>query len=106
MNGKIYFDHAATTPVDKEVFKKIEPYYTEIFGNADSPHALGRAAMNAVDGARDKVAALLGARANEVYFTSGGTESGNWAIRGGACAAKKRGKTPRTTRTAPPRQRR
>ncbi len=93
MNGKIYFDHAATTPVDKEVFKKIEPYYTEIFGNADSPHALGRAAMNAVDGARDKVAALIGARANEVYFTSGGTESGNWAIRGGAYAAKKRGKT-------------
>lgn len=93
MNGKIYFDHAATTPVDKEVFKKIEPYYTEVFGNADSPHALGRAARNAVDEARDKVAELIGAKPGEVYFTSGGTESGNWAIRGGAYAAKARGRT-------------
>lgn len=93
MNAKIYFDHAATTPVDKEVFKKIEPYYTEVFGNADSPHALGRAARNAVDEARDKVAELIGAKPSEVYFTSGGTESGNWAIRGGAYAAKARGRT-------------
>lgn len=93
MNTKIYFDHAATTPVDKEVFKKIEPYYTEVFGNADSPHALGRAARNAVDEARDKVAELIGAKPSEVYFTSGGTESGNWAIRGGAYAAKARGRT-------------
>ena len=48
----IYFDHAATTPLDGEVFEKMRPYYTENFGNADSPHSFGRAAMRAVDAAR------------------------------------------------------
>lgn len=89
---RIYFDHAATTPLDKDVFEKMRPYYTELFGNADSPHAFGRAAMRAVDDARDKLAELLGARSDEVYFTSGGTESDNWAILGGAYAQRERGK--------------
>ena len=89
----IYLDHAATTPVDKEVFERIKPYYTELFGNADSPHAFGRRAMAAVDEARDTLASLLHAKNNEVYFTSGGTESDNWAILGGARAKRREGKT-------------
>ncbi len=90
---EIYFDHAATTPLDDEVFEKMRPYYTDVFGNADSPHGLGRRAMRGVDEARDKVAAMIGARPDEVYFTSGGTESDNWAVLGGARAQRKRGKT-------------
>lgn len=89
----IYFDHAATTPLDGEVFEKMHPYYTENFGNADSPHSFGRAAMRAVDAARDRVAELVGAKPDEIYFTSGGTESDNWAILGAAYAQRKKGKT-------------
>ena len=89
----IYLDHAATTPLDNEILNKMLPYLTENFGNADSPHALGRKAMNAVDNARDTVADLIGAKPNEVYFTAGGTEADNWAVIGGAYAAKERGRT-------------
>ncbi len=89
---RIYFDHAATTPLDTDVFEKMRPYYTELFGNADSPHAFGRAAMRAVDSARDTLARLVGAQPNEIYFTSGGTESDNWAILGGAYAQKEKGR--------------
>ena len=92
MEKPVYFDHAATTPLDKRVLEKMLPYLTDIYGNADSPHSLGRKAMSAVDTARDKVAELIGARKNEVYFTSGGTESDNWAILGGAYAKRKEGK--------------
>lgn len=88
----IYFDHAATTPLDEEVLQKMLPYLTENFGNADSPHAFGRKAMNAVDDARCKIAELIHAKPNEVYFTSGGTESGNWALLCGAYAQKTKGK--------------
>ena len=90
---RIYLDHAATTPLDKEVLNKMLPYLTDVFGNADSPHKTGRSAMAAVDNARDTLAALLNARKNEVYFTSGGTESDNWAVLGGARALKEKGKT-------------
>lgn len=89
---RIYLDHAATTPLDKEVLDKMLPYFCEAFGNADSPHAVGRRAVNAVDSARDTVAALIGAKPNEVYFTSGGTEADNWALIGGAYAQKAKGK--------------
>lgn len=92
MNG-IYLDHAATTPLDKDVLDKMTPYLTDCFGNADSPHAYGRRAMCAVDGARDCLADLIGAKPNEVYFTSGGTEADNWALFGGAYAAREKGKT-------------
>ena len=88
----IYLDHAATTPVDNRILTKILPFYTENFGNADSPHAAGRKSMNAVDEARDTLANLWGVKANEVYFTSGGTESDNWALIGGARAAREKGK--------------
>ena len=88
----IYFDHAATTPLDIEVFEKMKPYLLQSFGNADSPHSFGRTAMMAVDSARDKLADLLNAKPSEIYFTSGGTESDNWAVLGGAYAKAKEGK--------------
>lgn len=89
---RIYFDHAATTPVDSEVLEKMIPYFREEFGNADSPHFFGRKAMNAVDSARDKIAQLLNAKPSEIYFTSGGTEADNWAIRAGAYAMRGQGR--------------
>lgn len=93
MEQRIYFDNAATTPLDSEVLQKMLPYFTDVFGNADSPHAVGRKAMNAVDCARDEIATLINAKKNEVYFTSGGTEADNWAILGGARAKRAQGKT-------------
>ena len=90
---RIYLDHAATTPLSTSVLDKMMPYLTDCFGNADSPHAIGRAAVNAVDNARDTLADRLGVRASELYFTSGGTEADNWAIVGGAYAQKAKGKT-------------
>lgn len=90
---KIYLDHAATTPLSVNVLNKMMPYLTDCYGNADSPHAIGRAAVNAVDNARDCLAERLGVRASELYFTSGGTEADNWAIVGGAYAQKAKGKT-------------
>ena len=92
MPNRIYFDHAATTPLDSIVLEKMLPYFTDCFGNADSPHAVGRKAMLAIDFARDAVAELLHAKPNEIFFTSGGTEADNWAIHGGAYAQKDKGK--------------
>lgn len=89
---QIYLDHAATTPLDKEILEKMLPYFTERYGNADSPHALGRRAMGGVDSARDDLAALLNAKPSEIFFTSGGTEADNWALLGGARAQRERGK--------------
>lgn len=93
MEKSIYFDNAATTPLDTEVAQRMLPFFSECFGNADSPHAFGRKAMVAVDCARDAVAAALNAKPSEIYFTSGGTEADNWAILGGARAKRKEGKT-------------
>jgi cysteine desulfurase len=90
---RIYLDHAATTPLDKEILEKMLPYFSEEFGNADSPHSAGRKAVAAVDDARDTVAQLIGAKATEVYFTSGGTEADNWAMIGGGYAQKGKGRT-------------
>lgn len=89
---RIYLDNAATTALDRAVLDTMLPYLTEIYGNADSPHQTGRKAMSAVDIARDKVAKLLGATAKEIYFTSGGTESDNFAMIGVAKAMKKEGR--------------
>ncbi|MBQ2769473.1 MAG: cysteine desulfurase [Clostridia bacterium] len=89
---RIYLDHAATTPLDKEILEKMTPYFLADFGNADSPHAQGRAAMNAVDNARDLLAEKINAKPSEVYFTSGGTEADNWAMYCGAYAAKEKGR--------------
>lgn len=79
---KVYLDHSATTPPDKRVVEAMLPYLTEKFGNASSVHLFGQEARAAVDRARREVAALIGARANEIVFTSGGTEANNLAIRG------------------------
>lgn len=88
---RIYFDHSATTPVDKEAAAAALEYMTEKFGNASSIHSFGREARKAVDEAREKVAALIGATANEIFFTSGGTEGDNLAIKGVAFANRKKG---------------
>ncbi|PWM72224.1 MAG: cysteine desulfurase NifS [Bacillota bacterium] len=89
---RIYFDHAATTPVRREVLEKMLPYFSEVFGNANSQHAYGRDAVKALDEARDTVARLINAKPSEIYFTSGGTEADNWALRGTARALKEKGK--------------
>jgi cysteine desulfurase len=79
---QVYLDHSATTPSDPRVVAAMLPYLTEKFGNASSVHLFGQQARAAADRARRQVAALLGARANEIIFTSGGTEANNLAIRG------------------------
>src|SRR6059058_6300137 len=79
---RIYLDHSATTPADRRVVEEMLPYLTEKFGNASSVHIFGQQARAAVDRARREVAALIGARQNEIVFTSGGTEANNLAIRG------------------------
>ncbi len=88
----IYLDHSATTPVNKEVFQKMEPYFSEKFGNASSIHSYGLEAFEAVEEARKKVADFLGADPKEVVFTSGATESDNLAVFGVAEAQEKEGK--------------
>jgi cysteine desulfurase len=77
-----YFDHAATTPLDPEVFEEMLPFFREQFGNPSSVHALGRRARLAVEDARDRVAAVLGCEPAEVIFTGGGTEADQLAIAG------------------------
>jgi len=78
----VYLDHSATTPLDPEVLQAMMPYLTEEFGNASSIYGLGQRARQAIDQARDEVAAFYGVAAKEVIFTSGGTEGDNFAFRG------------------------
>jgi cysteine desulfurase len=87
----IYLDYNATTPVDPAVLKAMLPYLAEHFGNPSSRHAYGRRTHEAVVRARGQVARLLGARPDEIVFTSGGTEATNYAIKGAAYAALERG---------------
>lgn len=89
---KVYLDHSATTPSDPRVVEAMLPYLTERFGNASSVHSFGQEARAAVDRARRQVAAFAGARANEIVFTSGGTEANNLAIRGLGEAAQSHGR--------------
>jgi len=79
---RVYLDHSATTPVDRRVLEAMLPFLTEKFGNASSVHFFGQEARAAVDRARRDVAALIGARAGEIVFLSGGTEANNLAVRG------------------------
>jgi cysteine desulfurase len=87
----IYLDHNATTPVRAEVLEAMMPYFRDRFGNASSIHAFGQAARAPVEEARARVAALIGARPGEVFFTSGGTEADNLALKGVAYANRDRG---------------
>ncbi len=90
--SEIYMDHAATTPVRPEVVEAMLPYFSSEFGNASSVYGWGRRAHQALDGARDQVSELLGAQANEIIFTSGGSEGANLAIKGVAWAYQTKGK--------------
>jgi cysteine desulfurase len=91
MDRKIYLDHNATTPVHPEVLEAMLPFYKEGFGNASSIHSFGREAKVALEESREKVAKLLNTDPLEIYFTSGGTESDNLAVKGIAWANRKKG---------------
>lgn len=88
----IYMDHAATTFVKPDVIESMIPFLKEYFGNPSSLYSLGRENKEAIETAREKLAKALGAKPEEIYFTSGGTESDNWAIKGTAFSERKRGK--------------
>jgi len=88
---RIYLDYAATTPTHPEVVKTMLPYFTEAFGNPSSIHSYGQEAKGAMEEARVKVADLIGARDEEIVFTSGGTEADNFAIKGVAYASEGKG---------------
>ena len=87
----IYMDHSATTSVKPEVLEAMIPYFTEHFGNPSSIYGIARYSKKAIDTARVQTAKALGADPDEIYFTSGGSESDNWAIKGVALANRKRG---------------
>jgi cysteine desulfurase len=89
---RIYFDNAATTPADPEVVSAMLPYFTEVFGNPASLHYFGRQANNAVENARAAAADFIGAKPEEIIFTSGGTESDNFALKGIAYANSSKGR--------------
>ena len=86
MSRRIYLDHNASTPVHPEVLAEMLPFFSEVFGNPSSVHAFGRAAREAVDTARERIATFLKARPDEIVFTSGGTESDNFGVKGLALA--------------------
>lgn len=88
----IYLDHAATTPADPRAVEAMLPYFTEKFGNPSSIYRLGRASLDALDEARETVAAIIGARRKEIVFTSGGSEADNLAIKGVAFAQREAGR--------------
>ena len=88
---KIYLDNAATTPTDTRVLQAMLPYFTEVYGNPSSLHAFGQEAKHAIEDARYGIAAFIGAKPEEIIFTSGGTESNNCAIKGIAYARREKG---------------
>ena len=89
---RVYADNAATTRVSKTVLEAMLPYYTEIYGNPSSLHSFGQEAKEALENAREHIAAVLGCQAREIYFTSGGTEADNMAIRSAAALGARKGK--------------
>ncbi len=88
----VYADHSATTPISKPVLNAMLPYLTEGYGNPSSIYSKGREAKKALEAAREQTAAALGAKPSEIFFTSCGTESDNWAIKGAASAGARKGK--------------
>ena len=93
MQRYVYADNAATTPVSKEVLDAMMPYFTENWGNPSTLHTKGREAAVAMDDARTRIAACIGASAKELFFTSCGSEADNWAIKGAAYAGRAKGRT-------------
>lgn len=93
MSRFVYADNAATTAVKPEVVSEMMPYFTDKWGNPSSLHKKGREAAIALEEARARIAACLGAEAKEIYFTSCGSESDNWAIKGAAALGRAKGKT-------------
>ncbi|WP_409228386.1 cysteine desulfurase NifS [Gudongella sp. SC589] len=91
MDKMIYMDHSATTPVKKEVLQEMLPYFSEFYGNPSSVYQLSSKSKLAIDKAREQVAKGIGAKKNEIYFTGGGSESDNWAIKGIAYRHKEKG---------------
>jgi cysteine desulfurase len=89
LNGKVYLDYSASTPLDPIVLEKMNPFLAAEFGNPSSVHWYGQRAEAAVDEARDTIASILNCTAQEIIFTSGGTESDNLALRGTAIKARK-----------------
>ena len=89
---RVYADNAATTKVSKTALEAMLPYYTEIYGNPSSLHSFGQEAKEALENAREHIAAVLGCQAREIYFTSGGTEADNMAIRSAAALGARKGK--------------
>ena len=98
MNNRIYLDHAATTDMLPEVAYAMEPYYEKKYGNASATYELGAEARNAIELARENIAASIHAKPSEIYFTSGGTESDNWAVKGMAGERKQQAKHVITTK--------
>lgn len=88
----VYLDHSATTPLDPSVLESMLPYMRGTFGNASSVHSFGRAARTVLEERRERIAQLIGASHDEVYFTSGGTEADNNAVQGVARAALRKGR--------------
>lgn len=99
---QVYLDNSATTPIKGDVLKEMLPFLTEHFGNASSLYTPGLVARRALDEAREKVAALINAKANEVYFTGCGSESDNWVLKGVASSLKSKGNHIITTVTEHP----
>lgn len=92
MDRLIYMDHAATTPVKPEVLASMQPYFTEIYSNPSSSYGFAAKSAKAVEEVREQLAAMIGAKPNEIYFTGGGSEGDNWALKGMAQAGQKKGK--------------
>jgi cysteine desulfurase len=88
---RIYFDYAATAPTDPEVLKAMIPYFTDKFGNPSSLHSFGQEAKEGIEQARENIASFIGANPEEIVFTSGGTESNNFALKGVAYANQNKG---------------
>jgi len=88
---RVYLDYAATTPCDPEVLKAMEPYSFEKYGNASSIHSFGQEAKKGIEDAREILSSFIGARPEEIVFTSGGTESDNFAVKGVAFALQEKG---------------
>ncbi len=91
MGRRVYMDHAATTYTKPEVLEEMLPYFNEVYGNPSSIHSFGREAKKALDFARERTAKALGAEPSEIYFTAGGSEADNWAIKGAALANQNKG---------------